>query len=96
MNKGPNLGVQMAKALSLVHELAGDGIVNHGQYDQYGIGAQTARFGHLPGVDQKVLADAGQGDGGAGRDQIGVIALKAGLIGQDRQTGRPPRLIGLC
>ena len=56
-----------AEARGLGHQLGGQGVVDHGQDHQDGVGAQRAALGHLPGIDQEVLAQAGQGDRRRGR-----------------------------
>ena len=84
-----------AVASRFCHQICGERIVDHGQDHQDGVGTKRPRFGHLPDIDQKILADAGQVHRRAGRDQIGVITLKAGRVGQDRQAGSSAILIGL-
>ncbi|MNY01481.1 hypothetical protein D3C86_1340140 [compost metagenome] len=83
-----------AEALGLGQQVGGQGVVDHGQDDEDAVGAQGAALGHLPGIDQEVLAQAGQGDRVARGGQEGVVALEAGAVGQDGQAGRAAALIG--
>ena len=57
--------------------------------------APSARdLGHLPGIDQELLAQAGQGGRLARGGQVGVGALEARAVGQHRQAGRAAGLVG--
>ncbi len=46
-------------------EFARHGVVDAGHDDQDGVGAPGARFEHLIGIEQEILAQRGQGDGAA-------------------------------
>ena len=85
-----------AEARGFAHQRGGQGVVDHRQDDQDGVGAQGAALGHLPGVDQEILADTGQGGRVAGGLQIAVGAHETGPVGQHRQAGRAAALIGPC
>ena len=75
-----------AETLRLGQQVGGEGVVDHGEDDQDAVGAQRAALGHLPGIDEEILAQAGQGDGVAGGGEEGVVALEAGPVGKNRQT----------
>jgi hypothetical protein len=82
-----------AEPLRLGQQLRGEGVVDHGEDDQDAVGAQRPALGHLPGIDEEVLAQAGQGDGVAGGGEEGGIALEAGAVGQDRQAACAAALV---
>ncbi len=85
-----------AKAVCCVFKLGGLSVFEgcHDQKDA--IGTQRPGFGHLIGVKHEILAQDRQVNGGTCRDQIAVIALEIGDVGQDRQATCPTGLIGLC
>jgi hypothetical protein len=56
--------------------------------------AKASRLGHLPWIDDEVLAEAGQGNRRSRRNQIGVRPLKVGLVGEDREARSAALLIG--
>ena len=62
--------------------------------DQDRISAERARFRHLPGIDHEVLAQHGEGAGGAGGDEIVVSPKEIAFVGQHRQAGRAAGGIG--
>ena len=62
-------------------------VVERGHDDQNGVGTDRPRLGRLPRIDQEILADDGQVDGGACGDQIGVGPPEPMLVGQHRQAG---------
>ena len=68
---------------------------DRGHDDQDTIRPQSARLGNLIGVVHEILAQRGQGAGGASLGQKGLGALEAGRVGQHRQTCRPACGIGL-
>ena len=79
-------------------QLGGQRIVDHGQNHQDRVGAQRPRFGHLPGIDQELLAQAGQGGRRRARRRDarrrpGSSARRSAPTGRPR---RPPRRRGRC
>lgn len=70
----------------LVREARGD--------DQDGVGADRAGFEALPRVDHEVFADDRQGAGGAGFDQVILMALEVGRVGEHREARGTSSLIG--
>ena len=83
-----------AKGLRRRLQLAGLRVGHRGHDDQDAVGLQRPRLGHLPGVVEEILAQAGQVGRVMCGGQIGIVALETGGIGQHRQAGGPPGLIG--
>ena len=76
-------------------QLGGERVIDRGHDDQDAIGPPGAGLGHLIGVIEEILAQSGQGAGRAGGGQKLRRALKRRRIGEDREAGGPPGLIGL-
>ena len=85
----------MPKRAGLGHQVGGQGVVDHGQDHQDGVGAQRPALGHLPGIDQEVLAQAGQGGrlAGGGQDRRrrpGSWARRSAPTGRPRRRPHRP------
>ena len=70
------------------------GVGQAGHDEQDAIGAHGAALEHLPRVEDEILAQHGQSDGGAGGAQMLGGALEERLIGQHRQAGGAAFRIG--
>ena len=68
--------------------------VERGDDQQDRVGAGRDRLVHLVGVDDEVLAQERQADGGARRAQIVERAAEAALLGQHRQRRGAAALVG--
>ena len=75
-------------------KLGGLRVRHRGHDDQDAIGIQRPGLGHLIGIVEEILAQAGQGGCVMGLRQEAVGALERGRIGQHRKAGRPTGLIG--
>ena len=69
-------------------------VIECGDDDQDGVGADRAGFGALPWVDHEILADYRQVAGCACGDHVVFVALEIGRVGQDRQACRAAGLVG--
>src|ERR1019366_8112655 len=74
-----------------IAELAGG---KDGGDQQDGIGAVSGGLENLRGVDGKVLAQDGQGYGGAGGLKMGQTALEERLVGEHAEGGGSAGLVG--
>ena len=68
-------------------------IVQCGDDNQDRIGADRAGLGNLPWINHEVLAQHRQRAGGAGGDQVILMALKEWRVGQNRKAGSATRLV---
>ncbi len=70
-------------------------VVGEGGHDQQNaIGADGAAFMHLPGVEDEILAQDRQADGGARGFEMRHGALEIRAVGQHREANRTAVLIG--
>ncbi len=69
-------------------------VADAGHDDQDAVGAERAGFVHLVRLVEEILAQHGEGDGGAGGDEIAGRALEEGRVGEHRQAGRAALGIG--
>ena len=63
-----------------------------GDDEEDGVGAGSAGFEHLERVEDKVLADAGNVDGGGGSFKVMDRAEEEHLVREDREGSRPCKL----
>ena len=75
-------------------DLGHDAVIERRDDDQDGIGTERACFGDLPRVDHEILAQDGQVAGLAGGDEVILMALEIGRIGQHGKACRAPCGIG--
>lgn len=71
------------------------GIVEDGDDEEDGVGAPLDGLEDLAFVDDEVLAQEGQGDGGADLAEVIEGPLEEGLVGEDGQAAGAGFLVGL-
>ena len=86
--------VHAAASLREPAQLARRRVVERRHDQQDAVGADRARLEHLVGVEDEVLAQAGQGDRRARLPRGAVGALEIALLGQHREAGGAARGIG--
>ncbi len=84
-----------APVLGGAGEIGRERIVHFSHDDEDAIRAPGPRLDHLVGVDHEVLAQHGQRDRRTGVGEEFRRALERRRIGENREAGRPTRLIGL-